>query len=156
MKKIFAYIITVVAVAVIILSLTGCEAREAERVSYNISKEADNFNVTRRLTVINSRSDKCVLQMTGKMSIEDVTDGIAVLVELDPDKGIYQKHYIYLNEWTMYTVEDVSGVGVSKYAYELEFMPQTLVPVRLTANEIKQDLGEIAEDLVEETGDKED
>jgi len=156
MKKIFAYIITVVAVAVIILSLTGCEAREAERVSYNISKEADNFNVTRRLTVINSRSDKCVLQMTGKMSIEDVTDGIAVLVELDREKGIYQKHYIYLNEWTMYTVEDVSGVGVSKYAYELEFMPQTLVPVRLTANEIKQDLGEIAEDLVEETGDKED
>lgn len=157
MKKIFVYIITVVAIAVIVLSLTGCVAvREAERVSYNISKEADNFNVTRRLTVINSRSDKCVLQMTGKMSIEDVTDGIAVLVELDRDKGIYQKHYIYLNEWTMYTVEDVSGVGVSKYAYELEFMPQTLVPVRLTANEIKQDLGEIAKDLVEETGDKED
>jgi len=156
MKKIFASIITAVAIAVIVLSLTGCEAREAERVSYNISKEADNFNVTRRLTVINSRSDKCVLQMTGKMSIEDVTDGIAVLVELDREKGIYQKHYIYLNEWTMYTVEDVSGVGVSKYAYELEFMPQTLVPVRLTANEIKQDLDEFAKDIVEETGDEED
>lgn len=154
MKKIFTFIITAVAIAVIVLSLTGC--REANRVSYNISKEADNFNVTRRLTVINSRSDKCVLQMTGKMSIEDVTDGIAVLVELDREKGIYQKHYIYLNEWTMYTVEDVSGVGVSKYAYELEFMPQTLVPVRLTANEIKQDLGEFAKDLVEETGDEED
>lgn len=154
MKKIFVYIITVVAIAVIVLSLTGCS--EATRVSYNVSKEADNFNVTRRLTVINSRSDKCVLQMTGKMSIEDVENGIAVLVELDREKGIYQKHYIYLNEWTMYTVEDVSGVGVSKYAYELEFMPQTLVPVRLTANEIKQDPGEIAEDLVEETGDKED
>lgn len=154
MKKIFTFIITAVVIAVIVLSLTGC--REANRVSYNISKEADNFNVTRRLTVINSRSDKCVLQMTGKMSIEDVTDGIAVLVELDRDKGIYQKHYIYLNEWTMYTVEDVSGVGISKYAYELEFMPQTLVPVRLTANEIKQDLGEFAKDLVEETGDEED
>jgi len=154
MKKIFASIITAVAIAVIVLSLTGCS--EAERVSYNVSKEADNFNVTRRLTVINSRSDKCVLQMTGKMSIEDVTDGIAVLVELDREKGIYQKHYIYLNEWTMYTVEDVSGVGVSKYAYELEFMPQTLVPVRLTANEIKQDLDEFAKDIVEETGDEED
>lgn len=154
MKKIFASIITAVAIAVIVLSLTGCS--EAERVSYNVSKEADNFNVTRRLTVINSRSDKCVLQMTGKMSIEDVTDGIAVLVELDREKGIYQKHYIYLNEWTMYTVEDVSGVGVSKYAYELEFMPQTLVPVRLTANEIKQDLDEFVKDIVEETGDEED
>lgn len=32
--------------------LTGC-ATEAERVSYNLSQEADNFNVVRQLTVIN-------------------------------------------------------------------------------------------------------
>lgn len=147
-KKIFAWFITVAAIAVIVLSLSGCT--EADKVSMNVSKEADNFNVTRRLTVINSRSDKCILQMTGKMSIEDVTDGIAVLVELDRDEGKYQKHYIYLNDWTMYTVEDVSGVGVSRYAYEIEFMPQTLAPVRLTANEIKQDLGKIARDLDED------
>lgn len=141
-KKIFAWFITVAAIAVIILSLSGCT--EADKVSMNVSKEADNFNVTRRLTVINSRSDKCILQMTGKMSIEDVTDGIAVLVELDRDKGIYQKHYIYLNDWTMYTVEDVSGVGVSRYAYEIEFMPQSIAPVRITANELKEDVREWA------------
>lgn len=128
-----------------VATLVGCDS-EASHVSYNISKEADNFNVTRRLTVINSRSDKCVLQMTGKISIEDVTDGIAVLVEIDRKKGIYQKHYIYLNEWTMYTVEDVSGVGVSKYAYEMEFMPQSIVPVRITANELKQDLSDWVEE----------
>lgn len=139
------YILTIlVALAIIASTLTGC--REANRVSYNVSKEADNFNVTRRLTVINSRSDKCVLQMTGRMPIEDVTDGIAVLVELDREKHIYQKHYIYLNDWTMYTVEDISGVGVSKYAYEMEFMPQSIVPVRITANELKQDLSDWVEE----------
>lgn len=132
--------------------LTGCDS-EASHVSYNISKEADNFNVTRRLTVINSRSDKCILQMVGKMSIEDVTDGIAVLIELDRDKHIYQKHYIYLNDWTMYTVEDVSGVGVSRYAYEMEFMPQSIVPVKITANELKEDAREWA---VYDTEEKED
>jgi len=148
-KKIFAWFITVAAIAVIVLSLSGCT--EADKVSMNVSKEADNFNVTRRLTVINSRSDKCILQMTGKMSIEDVTDGIAVLVELDRDEGKYQKHYIYLNDWTMYTVEDVSGVGVSRYAYEMEFMPQSIVPVRITANELKEDAREwVAYDLDEE------
>lgn len=122
-----------------VIMLAGCDVREAERVSYNVSKEADNFNVVRRLTVINTRSDKCILQMTGKMSIEDQPDGIAVLVEIDRDKNLYQKHYVYMNEWTMYTVEDVSGVSVSRYAYEMEFMPQTLMPVKITGNELKQD-----------------
>lgn len=136
MKKIMKIITAVLAVMI----LVGCDEREADRVSYNISKQADNFNVVRRLTVINTRSDKCILQMTGKISIEDQSDGIAVLVELDRDKSIYQKHYIYMNEWTMYTVEDISGVSVSKYAYEMEFMPQTLVPVKITADELKQDL----------------
>lgn len=86
MKKIF-----VILMSVLLMALTGCEDREATKVSYNISKQADNFNVVRRLTVINTRSDKCILQMTGKISIEDQHDGIAVLVELDRDKGIYQK-----------------------------------------------------------------
>lgn len=135
MKKILVVLIS-------IFLLVGCDS-QATVVSQNVSKEADNFNVTRRLTVINSRSDKIVLSMVGKMSIEDVENGIAVLVEVDRDKSIYQKHYIYLNEWTMYTVEDVNGVGVSKYAYEMEFMPQQVIPVRITAHEVAQDLKDL-------------
>ena len=132
--------VTVILI-ILVMMLSGC--READKVSYNVSKEADNFNVTRRLTVINTRSDKCLLQMTGKISIEDVANGIAVLVEIDRDKGIYQKHWVYLNENTMYTVEDLNGVSVSKYAYELEFMPQQLMPVRVTANELTEDVNSI-------------
>ena len=142
MKKLF---VMVAVVVMLMFSMTGC-VDEATVVSYNVSKEADNFNVVRRLTVINTRTDKCLLQMTGKISIEDVTDGIAVLVEVDRDKGIYQKHWVYLNENTMYTVEDLNGVGVSKYAYELEFMPQELFPVRITANELTQDVEQIMGD----------
>lgn len=134
-------IVFVLIFALLVSNLTGCGEYipEAQRVSHNISRQADNFNVTRRLTVINTRTDKCILQMTGKISIEDVTDGIAVLVELDRDKSIYQKHYVYLNGDTMYTVEDVTGVAVSRYAYEMEFMPQSIIPVRITADELQQD-----------------
>ena len=139
-----------VVIIVVLMALTGCSVSEADRVSYNVSKQADNFNVTRRLTVINTRTDKCILQMTGKISIEDVTDGIAVLVEVDRKKGIYQKHYVYLNENTMYTVEDVTGVSVSRYAYEMEFMPQTLIPVKITADELEQDVADIYSGIVEE------
>ena len=148
--KTFSKLFFILASALIVMiALTGCEDREADKVSYNISKQADNFNVVRRLTVINTRSDKCILQMTGKISIKDQADGIAVLVELDRDKGIYQKHYIYMNENTMYTVEDVSGVEVSRYAYEMEFMPQTLIPVKITADELQQDIEAWKEDPTE-------
>lgn len=145
MKRFVAIIVALVILGVVAVSMTGC-VDQATIVSNNVSKEADNFNVVRRLTVINTRTDKCLLQMTGKISIKDVTDGIAVLVEVDRDKGIYQKHWVYLNENTMYTVEDLNGVSVSKYAYELEFMPQELVPVRITANELTQDVKQITGD----------
>jgi hypothetical protein len=134
-----------VVLGVVAVSMSGC-GRQATVVSRNVSKEADNFNVTRRLTVINTRTDKCILQMTGKMSLEDVENGLAVLVEVDRAKGIYQKHWVYLNQDTTYTVEDLNGVSVSKYAYELEFMPQELVPVRITTNELSQDVEQIMGD----------
>lgn len=140
-------ITVIVAMMLVAMLFGGCVESEATRVSYNVSKQADNFNVVRRLTVINTRTDKCILQMTGKISIEDVTDGIAVLVEVDRSKGIYQKHYVYLNENTMYTVEDVTGVSVSRYAYEMEFMPQTLAPVKITTDELSQDIADVYESI---------
>ena len=130
MKRIILILLTA-------LLLTGCS--EANKVSYNVSKEADNFNVTRRVTVFNIRTDTVLMQMTGKISIDNNSHNeLVVLVEVE--KGLYQKHYIYLNEYTMYTVEDLNGTEVSPYAYELEFLPQALVPVRIKANELKEDV----------------
>lgn len=55
------------------LGLTGCS--EAERVTYNLSTQADNFNILRQVTVINCIANDVVFQMTGKMSITaDVED----------------------------------------------------------------------------------
>lgn len=148
MKKITNFIKLIVSLGLILAvmlglaAMTGCEARQANIVSYNVSKEADNFNIIRRLTVINARTDTVILQMVGKMSIADHSNGIDCIVEIDREKGIYQKHYIYTNDYTIVTVEDVSGVGVSRYDYEFEIMPQTLIPVRVTAHELAQDIEE--------------
>ena len=137
MKKI------IVLLLVMMFMLCGC--READRVSRNVSKEANNFNVTRRVTVFNIRTDTVLMQMTGKISIENNTHNeLVVLVEVE--KGLYQKHFIYLNEYAMYTVEDLSGAEVSPYAYELEFLPQTLLPVKITGHEVAEDVKNLLED----------
>lgn len=150
MNKITKIVIAFTFAVIIAISCSGC-GREADRVSYNISKQADNFNVTRRLTVFNMRTDRCIMQMTGKMSIKNEGNNeLAVIVEIDRKNHIYQKHFVYLNEWTMYTIEDVTGAEVSRYAYEVEFLPQTLMPIKITGDEIGQDVKDMYSDMWEE------
>ena len=133
MKKFLSAIICIAMV----LMLCGC--READIVSHNVSKEADNFNVMRRITVFNIRTDTVLMQMTGYFALQNnSTKELVVIAEVE--KGVYQKHFIYLNDYTMYTVEDLNGTDVSPYAYELEFLPTILRPVKITANEIVEDL----------------
>ncbi|ERL15239.1 MULTISPECIES: hypothetical protein [Atopobium] len=126
-------VLVVVAATVAALSLSGCT--ESERVSHNVSKEADNFNVVRRLTVINCRSDKVTLQLTGTFSISKNKDTNELEVTCELPDGKYTKHFVYLNEWTCYTVEDLSGSNVDKYSYEINFLPEQIPGVKITSKD---------------------
>lgn len=122
----------VLAGAIALGGLCGCT--ESRQVSYNISQEADNFNVVRRITVINSRSDAVLFQMTGTFSIHtNDKNELEVTCEL-PD-GKFAKHFVYLNEWTCYTVEDLNGTSVEKYTYQMNFLPQEIQGVTITTRD---------------------
>lgn len=130
MKRLFA-VICLAAVMLSALAMSGC--RESTFVSYNVSKEADEFNIVRRITVINCRTDQVLYQLTGTFSLKNTeTNEIAVICELP--NNTYAKHFIYLNEWTTYTVEDLSGTDVSKYSYELNFLPESVPGVKITTS----------------------
>ena len=106
--------------------LTGCT--EVDQVSNNISKEADNFNVTRKLTVLNARTDTILLELTGTFSLQNNSENeLEVIIETA--EGKYQKDLVYLNDYTMYVVEDISGADVDKYHYEINFLPEWGVKV---------------------------
>lgn len=126
--------IIILAVLLIILaaglSLTGCT--EAEKVSYNVSQSADNFNVVRRLTVLNARTDKPMFELIGNFSIKTDNEDGQLEIVCETGKGEYKKHFVRLNEWTMYVVEDVGGAEVDKYHYEVNFLPEMIMPVSFT------------------------
>lgn len=106
--------------------LTGCT--EVYKVSNNISQEADNFNVTRKLTVLNARTDTILLELTGTFSLQNNSENeLEVIIETA--EGKYQKDLVYLNDYTMYVVEDISGTDVDKYHYEINFLPEWGVKV---------------------------
>lgn len=67
--------------------------------------------------------------MRGGLSSTDVfylsnnsTNELEIICEVG--EGVYQKHFVYLNDYTLYVVEDISGSGVDKYHYEINFLPQ--------------------------------
>ena len=123
-KKIVAVLIFV------IMTMTGCI--EAERVSYNISQEADNFNTVRQITVINCIKGDVLFQMTGKMSIEADTDDNQLEIIVEDEYGRYNKHFIGLSDNVTYVVEDITNsTDVSKYHYELNFNPHMWIPAEL-------------------------
>lgn len=124
-KKI--HIISVFAIfACLLLALSGCN--EAKRVNYNVTKEAENFNVYRRVTVINCIKGDTLFEIEGLMNIEaDIDDNqLELIVEVEED--VYKKHFIGLSDNVTYTVEDISGSQVDKYHYEINYNPNMWIP----------------------------
>lgn len=125
MKKIIAIIMTIV---VLICVATGCTMPEADKVNHNMSVAADNFNCERRITVYNARTDKIILYVEGYMSISNNSHSeLVVTCKVGPEE--YKKDYIYLNDYTLYVVEDITGTHADPYHYVVEF--HTSFPVHV-------------------------
>lgn len=121
--------LAILSVGVVLASvLTGCN-QQADRVSENLAKEADNFNIIRTVTVINCITDDVILTATGRISIKaDTTDNqLEIIAEVGDGK--YQKHIIGLSDHTTYTVSDTDeGTKVDKYQFTINYNPKMWLP----------------------------
>lgn len=108
--------------------LTGCDQRQADEVSYNLSLKADNFEDIRQITVINCIQGDVLFQMTGKMSIEVDSKDNQLEIVVEVEDGEYKKHFIGLSDNVTYVVEDITGANVDKYSYTLNFNPNMWIP----------------------------
>lgn len=126
MKKLLVAVLLVGAMS---LTLAGCT--EADKVSYNVSKEADNFNVIRRVAIINMRTDKVEFGVIGRISVDTSEDKKLVIIA-ETDKNTFKKHLVNMTSWNMYVVEDLEGAAVNKYKYEVNYMPESIVPFTVT------------------------
>lgn len=116
--------ITVILLVVLLISAIGCST-QADRVAYNLSQQADNFNIVRRLTVINCITGDTLFVMEGKMSVEDTGNILRIYVE---DNGTYKKHMVHISDNVTYTLEDLSSNVVSNYRYTINFNPKMWIP----------------------------
>jgi hypothetical protein len=132
-KKVFILLATVLTT---IGALVGCDQRQADDVSYNLSLEADNFNDVRQITVINCLQGDILFQMTGKMSIEMDSADSQLEIIVEDEHGEYKKHFIGLSDNVTYVVEDITSGDVSNYKYTLNFNPDMWFPLDVEVKNI--------------------
>lgn len=137
-KKLFGILGTVLVAATL---LTGCDWEdEADVASYNISKEADNFNIYRKIKVMNCQSDEVLLEFEGWCSItkDNVDDQLEITYRVG--EGQYYKDFIGLNDRVTYVITQIDGADVDKYHYEWVYHSKgDLIPVELVDEDAKPD-----------------
>jgi hypothetical protein len=123
MKKILVLLLVVFAS----FALVGC-ASPADQVSYNLSEEADQFKVLRKVVFYNGITDSYMFAMEGYCSINaDVADNqLEVTCKVGPGK--YEKHFLGLADNVSYMVLQLETVNVSEYHYKVYLRPETLIP----------------------------
>ena len=129
MKRIYKTLLLIAIIAITLITFAGCT--EVNQVSHNLGQEADNFNITRRIVVYNARTDNIVFELIGNFSLQNNgANELEIICETGENN--YKKHFIYLNEYTLYVVEDVSGAYVDKYHYEVNYIPEMVQPITIT------------------------
>lgn len=128
MKRTIKIALVVLLLALCAGMLAGCS--EASKVNHNISSKARYFECERRITVYNARTDKIILTAEGYMDISN-NDTNELVVTVKTGASEYKKNYVYLNAYTMYVVEDITGTHADPYHYVLQFHTNWLPEVEV-------------------------
>lgn len=133
MKKFLSIIIG----GVLLMGLTtACFEHDSDVVSKNLSTEADQFHIARRVVFYNGITGDYMLEIIGYCALgnSDSAGELTVVcktagaqTETDTDDA-YKKHFLGLSDNVTYFVEQVEPAVVSSDQYKVIFKPSTIVP----------------------------
>jgi hypothetical protein len=106
-------------------ALIGCSS-DAQKASENASVAADNFEVLRRITVVNTWNGETLWDLTGRCSLEVRPTDLVVTCKEAPNE--YKKHYISTGGNVAYTSTQLQAIDVDVYRTRIIFKPQNVVP----------------------------
>lgn len=123
MKK----ILFVTLVLVFAFLFTACSS-EADVASFNMSKEADQFNVTRRVVFYNGITGEYILSIEGLCSLGNNDEPGSLSVVCKTGHGEYKKHFLGLSDNVTYFAEQLEPMPVGVFHYKVFFRPSTILP----------------------------
>ena len=101
---------------------------DADTVSYNISREADYFNIYRRVVFYNGITNEYMMSIEGWCSLgnDNTTGQISITCKVGT--GEYKKHFLWLSDNVTYFIEQLESKNVSKNQYKVIFKPSVIIP----------------------------
>ena len=121
MKKV---LLVMVLLAVLV---SGC-ASDADVASHNLSKAADQFEVSRRIVFYNGITGDYILVLEGLCSLgnRDSPGELSVTCKTGPTS--YKKHFLGLSDNVTYFAEQIEQVEADIYRYRVIFKPEAIIP----------------------------
>lgn len=110
----------------IVAALAGCN--DANVVSSNISKAADNFEINRRVVFYNGITGEYMLSIEGLCSLGKAQETNAVTVTCKVGPAAFKKHFLGLSDNVTYFAEQVETSAASPYQYRVVFKPLAIIP----------------------------
>ena len=131
------------AASVLVMLMVGLSAcNDADVVSANLSTAADNFEINRRIVVINGITDNYLLSIEGLCSLGNSDKAREVSITCKTGPGMYKKFFAGLSDNVTFTVEQLEPLPASVYHYRVIFKPQTIIP----DVDFRGDAGELTKD----------
>lgn len=115
----------VLAILVLVL-LTSCY--EADRASENLSRAADQFEITRRIVFYNGITGEYILVIEGLCSLGNYDSDGELTVTCKTSPTEYKKHFLGLSDNVTYFAEQIEEAEANAYRYRVIFSPTTLIP----------------------------
>lgn len=123
---------TIIAAGValgIVLGTAACTS-DADTASYNLSREAEQFEIQRRITFINGITDREMIVVEGRCSVETAESFLKGAVEVTCKVAAdqYKKNFLVPGDNAIVTVEQLDPIDVSVYHYLFILKPENLTP----------------------------
>jgi hypothetical protein len=115
--------LTLLAAAV----LVGCGS-DADIASHNLSKAADQFEITRRIVFYNGITGDYMLTIEGLCSLGNNDSARSLSVTCKTGPGAFKKHFLGLSDNVTFFVEQMEPMPVSVYHYRVIFKPDAILP----------------------------
>ena len=120
MKKLFA----LVGMAAMV---SACMS-DADIASHNLSKAADNFDISRRVVFYNGITGEYMLTIEGLCSKGNNETTRQVTITCKTGPNTYKKHFLGLSDNVTYVIEQVEPYPAGTNHYVVNFKPAAILP----------------------------
>ena len=109
------------------IAFIGCSS-DADIASRNMSKAADQFEITRRVVFYNGITGDYMLTVEGLCSLGNYDKNRELSITCKVGPSSFKKHFLGLSDNVTYFVEQLQPNTASVYHYRVIFKPASIIP----------------------------